>query len=415
MKLNYFLFFVFVIFIGVLFIQCPAQGTGRGGGGSSSSSSSYILSGIYDSTFNNGGAGADNWIYATAIQSDGKILVGGTFTTYNGVNVSDYLMRLNIDGSIDTTFNNVGSGFNDFIWNIKIQKNNKILIGGGFSTYNGVDVPDHIIRLNEDGSVDTTFNNGGFGANNGVVKAIAIQSDGKILIGGDFATYNGINVPWCILRLEEDGSLDLGFNNGGSGANIFIQAITIQSDEKILIGGGFTTYNGVNTPDYIMRLNPNGSIDSTFNNGGSGFDTYVNKIIIQQDGMIIVGGDFTTYNIIDITDGIVRLDTIGALDSTFNNTGLGTWGGSVYGISIQSDGKILLGGNFTTYNNEDVSDYVMRLNTDGTIDSTFNSGGSGANGPVDTVALQSNGMLIIGGRFKTYNGNDVPDYIIRLK
>ena len=111
-----------------------------------------------------------------AIQSDGKILVGGTFFTYNGVS-ANRVIRLNSDGSVDNTFV-TGTGFNNYVLSIVIQSDGKILVGGGFTAYNGVSA-NRIIRLNSDGSIDNTFVTGtGF---DNYVYSIAIQSDGKIL------------------------------------------------------------------------------------------------------------------------------------------------------------------------------------------------------------------------------------------
>ncbi len=414
MKLNNFLFFIFVILIGFLFIQCPAQGTNGGGG--SSNSSSYSESGLYDSTFNNGGTGADNWIFDTAVRSDGKILIVGDFAIYNGIDIlSDRIIRLNTDGTIDSTFNNMGTGANQLITTIAIQSNGFILIGGNFTTFNSVNVPDSIIRLDENGGVDTTFNNGGDGANNGV-RSIIIQPDGLILIGGSFTTYNSVDIPDRIIRLNEDGSVDSKFNNGGTGADSDVYCMVLQSDGKILIGGAFIKYNGINVPYSISRLNSDGSIDASFNNAGWGANQAVYKIAVQSNGKILIAGNFTTFNNVNVPDRIIRLNSDGSVDTTFNNGGSGA-NSIISCILLQSDGKILIGGEFTTYNGIDVPDGILRLNANGSIDSTFNNGGIGATNIacVYTLKVLQYNKILIGGGFTSYNGINVPDYIIRLK
>ena len=128
--------------------------------------------------------GFDNYIRSVVQQPDGKILVGGGFTTYNGA-TENRIIRLNSNGTKDTSFN-TGTGFNDYVFSIALQPDGKILVGGGFTTYNGA-AENRVVRLNPDGTKDNSFNTGtGF---NSSVQSIALQPDGKILIGGSFITY----------------------------------------------------------------------------------------------------------------------------------------------------------------------------------------------------------------------------------
>jgi len=336
------------------------------------------------------GDGANDGVYTSAIQSDGKIIMGGYFTSYNGT-ARKAIARLNTDGYIDSIFN-VGTGANNFIQTIAIQSDGKIIIGGNFTSYNGTAI-NCIARLNADGSLDPTFNPGTGASSN--VKTTAIQSDGKIIIGGGFSTYNGISRNY-IARLNTDGSLDTTFNVG-TGANSLVLTTAIQSDGKIIMGGYFTSYNGT-ARKYIARLNTDGSLDATFN-PGTGANNDVQTIAIQGDGKIIIGGEFTSYNGTAI-NRIARLNTDGSLDPTFN-VGTGT-SYIVYTTVIQSDGKIIMGGGFSTYNGT-VINGIARLNTDGSLDPTFNVG-TGANDDVETIAIQSDGKIIMGGSFTSYNG-----------
>jgi uncharacterized delta-60 repeat protein len=344
-------------------------------------------------------AGLNNSDYITTTQTDGKILVGGSFTTYNGA-TENRIIRLNTDGSKDISFN-TGSGFNSNVTSIAQQADGKILIGGSFTNYNGV-TKNSIIRLNTDGSNDTTFNTGtGVG---GLVYSIELQTDGKILVGGLFSSFNGVT-EYNIIRLNADGSKDTTFNTGtGIGGNVFL--IKQQPNGKILIGGPFDSYNGT-TENCIIRLNSDGTKDVTFNTG-TGFDLAVETIALQADGKILVGGDFTTY--IGITENnIIRLNSDGTKDTTFN-AGSG-FIGNVYTIKQLSDGKILVGGAFTTFNGV-TENRIIRLNTDGSKDTSFNTG-TGFNSSVWTIAQQSDGKIVIGGQFNTYNGV-TENNIIRL-
>ncbi|MFH0865697.1 MAG: delta-60 repeat domain-containing protein, partial [Bacteroidota bacterium] len=188
--------------------------------------------GAIDTTFNSTdigfgwGDGANGFVYTSSIQSDGKIIIGGNFNYYNGT-AMNRIARLNADGSLDGAFN-VGTGANGVVETISIQSDGKIIIGGGFSFYNGT-ARARIARLNADGTLDNTFTIG-TGAND-AVETSSIQSDGKIIIGGRFTTYNG-TARNRIARLNADGSLDAAFNPG-TGANDDVQTSSIQSDGKI--------------------------------------------------------------------------------------------------------------------------------------------------------------------------------------
>ena len=303
--------------------------------------------GTLDATFNPG-TGANSRIQTTAIQSDGKIIIGGYFTSYNETPVGR-IARLNADGTLDPTFNS-GTGANQIVYTIVIQSDGKIIIGGIFTYYNGTSRY-YIARLNSDGTLDATFNPGT--GTNASVRSIAIQSDGKIIIGGVFTSYNGISRS-KIARLNADGTLDATFNPT-TGASNDIHTTTIQSDGKIIIGGWFLSYNGA-TRSRIARINADGTLDATFN-PGTGANGYVKTTAIQSDGKIIIGGEFTSYNGTS-RNHIARINADGTLDATYNpGTGADSW---VQTTVIQSDGKIIIGGDFTSYNGM-VRNRVVRI------------------------------------------------------
>jgi uncharacterized delta-60 repeat protein len=291
-------------------------------------------------TFFDVGTGFNNPVYTIARQSDGKIIVGGHFTSFNGTSINR-LIRLNVDGSLDNSFN-IGNGFNSWVNSIVIQSNGKIILGGNFQLFNGTTI-NNIVRLNSDGSLDTSFNIGtGF---NSYISSIVSQPDGKIIVGGNFTSYNGTPIN-RLARLNVDGSLDPSFNisAGFTESNSWLYSIVLQSDGKIVVGGSFTAFNGTSV-NRIVRLNADGSLDTSFNIG-TGFNSYVNSIVIQPNGKILIGGDFTSYNGTSV-NRIVRLNTNCTLDVTFfTGSGFDAW---VHSIVPQTDGKILVGGNFTTY------------------------------------------------------------------
>jgi len=357
---------------------------------------SYAQAGAIDPSFNPGdlgfgnGDGADNDIQTTALQSDGKIIIGGNFTSYNGTG-RNYITRLNADGTLDATFN-PGTGPNLPVSTIALQPDGKIIIGGTFTSYNGTG-RNYIARLNTDGTLDATFDPGtGAGS---YVSTTALQPDGKIIIGGNFTLYNG-TVMNRIARLNADGTLDATFNTG-TGADNDVYTTALQPDGKIIIGGDFTMYNGT-ARIRIARLNADGTLDATFN-PGTGTSGQVYTTALQSDGKIIIGGNFAVYNG-TVSNKIARLNADGTLDVTFN---LGTGpDNNVHCTALQPDGKIIIGGIFISYNGT-ARIRIARLNADGTLDATFDPG-AGASDLVFTTALQPDGKIIIVGRFTAYNG-----------
>jgi len=347
------------------------------------SSQNYLIrlnsDGSKDTSFDIG-SGFNNSVRSIEIQSDGKILAGGQFTTFTGA-TQNRLIRLNSDGSKDTSFN-IGTGFNSSITNTATQSDGKIIVGGSFTTFTG-STQNRLIRLNSNGSNDTTFNIGiGFDRNGLLgteVQSIAIQSDGKILVGGIYSRYSA-STQNNLIRLNSDGSKDSTFNIG-SGFNNTVLPTKIQSDGKILVGGSFTTFTG-SSQNYLIRLNSDGSKDTSFDIG-SGFNGTVRSIDIQSDGKIIVGGDFTTFTG-SSQNYLIRLNSNGSKDTSFN-IGSG-FNNSVRSIEIQSDGKILVGGSFTTFTDSSQI-RLIRLNSDGSKDTSFDVG-SGFNSNVDTIAIQ---------------------------
>ena len=367
------------------------------------------------------GNGFNTPINAIVQQTDGKTIVGGNFTNYQHTFQSG-LMRFNTDNSVDTSFN-IGSGFfydyNGSQGNIKslaIQTDGKIMVGGYFNAYQGVNQK-NLIRLNADGSKDTSFNTGsGFVRrydDSDSVNAIVVQPDGKIIIGSDTTEYQRV-VSRYLIRLNANGTIDTSFNIG-TGFDAPVLSVALQSDGKLIVGGKFKNYQGV-SQNYLVRLNSDGSKDSSFNIG-TGFGSLytigdVQSIVVQSDGKIIVGGKFSYFQ--GANQGyIIRLNSDGSKDSSFN-IGSG-FSSSVSSIALQKDGKIIVGGSFYSYQgNQSVR--LIRLNSDGSIDTKVAATGlDGSSASVTSINLQSDGQIIIGGNFTTYRGENNSAYLIRLK
>jgi|GEM_PF-1664940 len=357
----------------------------------------FAQPGALDTTFAPG-TGANNAITAIARQTDGKLVIGGNFTSYNGNTLAKRFGRVNADGSLDTTFNpgsNVGPAASGLLNGIDIQPDGRIIIGGNFTVYNSISRP-RIARINTNGSLDT-----GFDPQQGIsgqLTQVLIQPDGKILLGGVISAYNGnYSVGNDIIRIDPStAQLDNTFSNL-TGTNAQVKTIALQSDGKILIGGDFTTYNGTGT-SRIVRLNADGTLDNTFSAGANGT---VNVITVQPDGKILVGGDFYNMNGVMIFR-LARLNTDGSLDNTFS-PGSGA-NNPVHAIAMQPDGKILIGGQFNVYNN-DVVGHLTRLHPDGSRDLTFNPGNTGCDNTLTSIIVEPGAQTaIIAGHFESYNG-----------
>jgi uncharacterized delta-60 repeat protein len=178
--------------------------------------------------------------YAVAVQPDGRVLVGGAFTMVDGV-IRNRLVRFNADGTLDGTFN-PGTGPNNLVYSLLVQPNGQILVGGAFSAYNNNLPNGYLVRLFSDGSLDPDFNAGV----NGAVWAMGLGGDGKLVLGGQFTSVLG-TVRNRVARLNVDGTLDAGFNPA-AGPNGTVRALALQPDGKVLIGGEFGDVAGTGHP-----------------------------------------------------------------------------------------------------------------------------------------------------------------------
>ncbi len=343
--------------------------------------------GSLDSGFATGSA-ANNWVYAIGVQSDGKVVIGGNFTTCDGAS-QKYIARLNTDGGLDTGFT---TALNGGICALAIQPDDKIIIAGWFTSCDGASRY-RLARLNANGTNDSSFTNG-FGADNDV-EAIALQSDGNMVIGGYFTSY--VVSRGRVARALSGGGVDATFTNTPGGADATVWAVGVQSDGKVLIGGDFANYNGT-TVSCLARLNTDGSLDTSFG-GGSAPNGSVYSILVLSDDSILIGGSFTAYGV-PTRGRIARLSSSGTLDTSFATGAAANY--PVRAIARQGDGKILIGGDFSTYDGSNRG-HVARLKTDGSLDTGFLAVGSGTSDYVLSIALQSDGKILIGGRFTSYS------------
>jgi len=347
-----------------------------------------------DTTFNVG-SGPNSTVYASALNGNNKLIIGGDFTSYSGSAINR-IARINTDGTRDTTFNVGTAGSNNIVYTVLPVSDSKVLIGGSFSNYSGSAAYPYLTRVNSDGTIDTTVK----GTLNGDVYTSATQSDGKVIIGGNFTQLN-YPAP-LIAKLTTQGNLDYTFNPGG-GTNGNVYAFTSQSDGKLLIGGTFTTYSG-STVNRIVRINTNGTIDTSFNVGTGFANGEVDVIRVQPDGKILVGGSWTTTYSGSSSPRIVRINPNGTRDTTFV-TGTGFNAGQVYDLQLQSDGKIIAVGSWTATYSGSSAVRIARINPSGSLDTTFNSGTTGFSTTQYSAQIQNDGKIIVVGLSATYSGS----------
>lgn len=349
------------------------------------------LPGSVDFGFNPG-QGVDGPVYSVAVQPDGKVMFAGEFATVDGVAVTR-VGRLHEDGYLDSFFN-AGTGPNARVHVVTIQPDGRSLLGGEFTTINGVKAV-RLSRLNEDGTIDDGFSVGA--GVDGVVRAIAVGASGTIVIGGDFTTVDGESRVG-VARLLHDGAVDASFDPAGGAAG-GVYAVAVQADGRVIIGGAFGGV-GDTSYSYVARLNANGSVDKTFNTG-KGPDGVVRAIALTSDGKIVIGGAFEKVNG-TARSRIARLNADGSLDTGFD-PGSGA-NDDVYALAVQPDNKVVMAGSFTNVAGLSRNRYV-RLNPNGVVDDGYLVF-QGADGLVRGIAVQPDTATIIGGDFTTANGLD---------
>lgn len=279
--------------------------------------------------------------------------------------------------------------FDSQVRSIVVQPDGKILVGGSFNTVDSVAISG-IARLNADGTLDTTFDPGaGVSGANARVNALLLQPDGKVVVGGFFDTVAGA-ARAGLARLNADGSIDSGFVYA---AQAGVYCMALQPDGKVLIGGaiGGTPFKGA------QRVNADGSIDSSFSSLLT-MHSPVEAIALHPNGEIIIGGEFDFVGAV-AQKYIARLTADGTVDGTFaplldNSAGVT----AVRALAARADGKVLVAGEFTSVNGAEKY-HLARLNANGSLDADFSGGVGFATDRAECLAVQPDGKLLVGGMF----------------
>lgn len=377
----------------------------------------YCIPGELDLTFGPNGTGIsltrigrNNSLNQLALDADTGFYSVGEVEI---ITMNSGIGRFTINGILDSSFNNIGYqrflvGSKTILYSVAIQTDNRIVVGG----YSLTDQSDFILaRFNPDGSIDSTFANGGHVTTRvgtgAAINVIKIQADNKIVVAG--CAIQG--VPQCVVaRYNTNGSLDETFGNGGIVlTQIDLQSsaldLALQADNKIIIAG--YALNGSNEHFALVRYNTDGSLDTTFGIEGIvsteiGISSHANAVALQADGKIVAAGYTNNTFLNDFA--LARYDINGVLDPSFNGTGIviteSDYDSTANALVIQSDGKIVAGGHnfgaiYTTF-------ALSRYLPSGNLDVSFGTNGTvfttiGDIAQIDSLILQTDGKIVAGG------------------
>jgi uncharacterized delta-60 repeat protein len=396
----------------------------------------FNANGSPDNTFDNDGilitdftspgdfTSSDDFAGSLVIQNDNKILVAGyTISHFQGFIVQHLsAARYNTNGSADITFNNTGKLLEDNkqgyteLHSTAIQPDGKVVVAG--LTWNGSNYDFGVARFTQNGNIDSSFSNDGqqitdFESNDDNASSIVIQKDGKIIVTGTS------NNQFAVARYNTDGSADITFNQTGKiiipmGFTDNCTSVALQANGKIVIAGyTFTNPNYDSVYSAVARLNPDGTLDNTFNGNGKQLTSsqISTSVAIQSDGKIVAAGRSYLNNQDNFS--LIRYNTDGSPDASFSNDGKqnNTFGDDNYfgeSVAIQSDGKIVLAGFSETFSGSSSSFAVARYKTNGSLDSTFNSDGFQSTNLGTqlqfgtTVAINYDGRIAVGGTNNNY-------------
>ena len=337
----------------------------------------------------NPGRGADQDIFALALTPEGRIVVGGQFGAFDQRFSLHGVARLLPDGAVDPAFTLPDEAFYGAVYAVALQPDGRLLIGGDFTWPEGNARP-YLARLRNDGSLDPDFTPPNF---NDGLRAIVVQPDGDILIAGRFTQADG-QARGRVARLKPDGSLDPAFATG-AGANNHIRAMARQPDGRVLVSGQFTTFDGVSRRR-VARLTDGGVLDLAFN-PGTGADAQVRSVAVQENGRILIGGEFTAFNGVT-RPGAARLFGNGVLDLAFDAGPVE--GGFVRVVAPAPGGKVWIGGTFSAAGGLSRV-RLARLDSAGRADG-LDTGNPG--GEVFAIVTQPDGQTLVAGDFESIGG-----------
>ena len=368
--------------------------------------------------------------YSVAIQADGRIVVAGT--SNNGSNDDFAVVRYNANGTLDTSFDGdgkaitaVGSG-HDSAYSVAIQTDGRIVVVG--STVNGSTVDIAVVRYNTNGTLDTSFDGDGkaitpIGSSSvDIAFSVAIQTDGRLVAAGSSRT--GSQGDIAVVRYNTNGTLDTSFDGDGKvttsigPSEDIARSVEIQTDGRIVVAGN--SFDGPDPDFALVRYNTDGSLDTSFDGDGKvitpvGSDKSVAySVAIQTDGRIVAAGCTGCISEAGDDFAVVRYNTDGTLDTSFDGDGtvitqVGSGSDQAYSIAAQTDGRLVVAGYSYSGSTEDFA--VVRYNTNGALDNSFDGDGKaitpfGSGSVAYSVAIQADGQILAAGDSRVAGSTD---------
>jgi len=370
---------------------------------------------------------------AVAVQSDGKIVVAG-YAQMSGT-YAFLVVRYSSDGSLDTSFSgdgvqtiDIGSG-HDLAYAVALQSDGKVVVGG-VTGFGGANSDMAIARLTSAGELDTTFSTDGvetvgFGSGDDVVAGLTVGSSGEIVVAGYGS--NGSNFDVAVARLTSAGVLDTSFSGDGkvlvpvgSGAD-YGNAVAVAADGDILVAG--SSHNGSDDDVAVVRLTSAGALDTSFSGDGKATvaigsgDDLARAVVVAADGGVVVAGTADVAGGSTTEDvAVVRLTSAGALDTSFSGDGkatvaVGSGDDEGRGLAVLDDGRIVVVGESHNGSDDDVA--VVRLTSAGALDTSFSGDGKvtvavgAAADAGHAVAVSSSGQLVVVGSSAGAGDDDV--------
>jgi uncharacterized delta-60 repeat protein len=306
-------------------------------------------------------------------------------------------------GTRDAAFSPTGAGLNGAVTALALQPDGRIVVGGAFTAYDGTPRA-RIARLMPTGALDASFDPGS--GLDGPVEAVALRAGGDILAAGAFSKADGQN-RGGLAEFGAGGALDSGFDSGAGTGGVAARAVVSLPSGGAMLGGAFTSYGGISQTG-IAEIRADGTLETGWFGYVGGPVPEVNTVVRRSDGAVIAGGAFTLAQT-TARGRIALFDAAGTVDPSYAS-GAG-FDGSVEALALQPDSKVLVGGQFTSYDGMS-RPRIARLNADGSLDTAF-APGAGFDGSVEALAVQGDGGVLAGGAFSTFAGAAAP-FVARL-
>lgn len=333
-------------------------------------------------------------ITALTVQRDGKILIGVEVISPK-LGRRNVVARLNPNGDLDRTFDS-GSGANENIYAIFERSDGKILIGGEFSIYDGIEDVGGVVLIDSNGNLDLEFNRDGEGADDSITTFFEFN-EREILVGGYFSTFND-HKRIGVVKIDYAGNVDEGFSTDFT-TQAYIDCITLDQDQRVLISGGF---NNVSNTEYagVARLNKNGTIDTRFDIGKGIYQEAAIFMEAIKDRKILIGGRFPTIDG-KPRNGLAVLDYSGRVTSDLNNRLGATENSWLSVFALQGDGRILAAGRYIDSPSDKPKGPFVRINPNGSLDKSFSTT---LEGLPYFMQLDHSEKILISGNFTAVNG-----------